>query len=240
MRPLLGLSLRQLLGGRRLLLLLLLSALPVAIAGIIAGVAEEADAMEGFVNGLLDGMIVGAILPIVTMALATSAFGDEIDDRTLSYLVLKPLPRWRIVLPKLMASIIVSGPLIIAGGVGATLIGIEAGVQPALAVAAALAVGVIAYASVFTWAGLVTTRALGFALVYVILWEGVIASFLTGVRYLSVRGYALGILHGLDEESFEAVAERAIELPAAFGGAAAVTLAFALFTVRRLSRMDVP
>ncbi len=239
MRPLLGLSLRQLLGGRRLVLLLLLSALPIAVAGIIAGFAEEADT-EGFVNGLLDGMIVGAILPIVTMALATSAFGDEVEDRTLSYLVLKPLPRWRIVLPKLMASIVVSGPLIIAGGVGATLIGIEAGAQPALAVAAALAVGVIAYASIFTWAGLVTTRALGFALVYVILWEGVIGSFLSGVRYLSVRGYALGILHGLDEHSFEAVAARAIELPAAVGGAAAVTLVFALFTVRRLRRMDVP
>ncbi len=226
-----------------MLLLVLLSALPIAVTGIIAGFAEEAhsaDSMEGFVNGLLDGMIVGAILPIVTMALATSAFGDEVDDRTLSYLVLKPLPRWRIVAPKLMASIIVSGPLIIAGGVGATLIAFEAGVQPVLAVAAALAVGVIAYASIFTWAGLVTTRALGFALVYVILWEGVIGSFLTGIRYLSVRGYALGILHGLDEESFEAVAARAIELPAAVGGAAAVTLVFALFTVRRLRRIDIP
>ncbi len=235
MRPMLGLSLRQLLGGRRLLLLLLLSALPVAVAGIVAGFSEEAD-----VNFLLDGLIVAAILPIVTMALATSAFGDEIDDRTLSNLVLKPLARWRIVAPKLMASIIVSGPLIIAGGVGATAIGVEAGVQPALAVAAALAVGVLAYASIFTWAGLMTTQALGFALVYVILWEGVVVSYLPGVRYLSVRGYALGILHGLDEHSFEAVAERAIELPAAVGGAAAITLAFALFTVRRLRRMDVP
>ncbi len=239
MRPLLGLSLRQLLGGRRLLLLLLLSALPVGVAGLIAGFAEEADS-EGFVNGLLDAMIVGAILPIVTMALATSAFGDEVDDRTLSNLVLKPLARWRIVLPKLMASVIVAGPPIISGGVGATVIGVEAGARPALAVAAALAVGVTAYASIFTWAGLITTRALGFALVYVILWEGVIGSFLAGVRYLSVRGYALGILHGLDGESFEAVAERAIELPAAVGGAAAVTLAFALFTVRRLRRMDIP
>ncbi len=141
-----------------MLLLLLLSALPVAVAGIIAGFAEEAD-----VNFLLDGLIVAAILPIVTMALATAAFGDEIDDRTLSYLVLKPLPRWRIVAPKLMASIIVSGPLIIAGGVGATVIGVEAGAQPALAIAAALAVGGIAYASIFTWAGLVTTQALGCA-----------------------------------------------------------------------------
>ncbi len=235
MRPLLGLSLRQVLGRRRLLLLLLLSALPVAVAGIVAGFSEEAD-----VNFLLDGLIVAAILPIVTMALATAAFGDEIDDRTLSYLVLKPLPRWRIVAPKLMASIIVSGPLIIAGGVGATVIGVEAEVQPALAVAAALAVGGIAYASIFTWAGLVTTQALGFALVYVVLWEGVIVSFLPGVRYLSVRGYSLGILHGIDDKSFEAVAERAVELPAAIGGAAAVTLAFAFFTVRRLRRMDVP
>ena len=85
-----------------------------------------------------------------------------------------------------------------------------------------------------------TTRALGFALVYVFLWEGLLSSFLGGIRYLSVRGYTLAVMHGIDEEALEALEGQAIEFPAALVGAAAVTVVFLWLTVRRLRRMDVP
>ena len=97
-----------------------------------------------------------------------------------------------------------------------------------------------AYASIFTWAGLITTRALAFALIYVFLWERLISTYLEGIRYLSVRAYTLAILHGMDDESFEPLGERVIEFPAAIGGAVAVTAVFFWLTVRRLRRMDVP
>ena len=118
--------------------------------------------------------------------------------------------------------------------------GFDGEARPALAVAAALGAGLLAYAAIFTWAGLVTTRALPFALVYVLLWEGVISSFIRGVDYLSVRGYTLAIMSGLDRASFPALDGRVIELPAAIGGAAAVTVVFFSLGVRRLRRMDVP
>lgn len=101
-------------------------------------------------------------------------------------------------------------------------------------------VGVSAYAAIFTWAGLVTSRPLVFALLYVFLWEGVINSFINGVSYLSVRGYTLGIMYGINATEFQALSERAIEFPAAIVGAAAVTLVFLLLGIRRLRRMDVP
>ena len=104
----------------------------------------------------------------------------------------------------------------------------------------ALFTGVVTYTTIFTWAGLVSTRALGFALIYVFLWEGLISSFLSGVRYLSVRGYTLAILHGIDDKSFETLGLRVIEFPAALVGAAVVTVVFFWLTVRRLRRMDVP
>ncbi len=240
MVPMLLLSLRQLASRRRLLLIVLLAFLPVALAVLISALTEgESDLGQGLINLLIDGMIVGAILPIVTMALATAAFGNELDDRTLSYLVLKPVPRSLIVLPKLLASIVVGGPLLIASGVVVTLLGVGGG-QAALAVGVALFAGVVTYATIFTWAGLVSTRALGFTLIYVFLWEGVISSFLGGVRYLSVRGYTLAILHGIDDKGFEALGQRVIEFPAALVGAAAVTAVFFWLTVRRLRRMDVP
>jgi len=181
---------------------------------------------------------VAGILPIVTMALATSAFGNELEDKTFGYLVLMPVARWRIVLPKVIASLVICGPLLVVSEVVATLLGFDGEIRPAVAVAVSLTAGVFAYATIFTWAGLITTRALPFALVYVLLWEG-ISSFIRDVDYLSVHGYTLAIMSGLDESSLPGLEERVIELPSAIGGAAVVTVLFLLLGVRRLRRMDV-
>ena len=251
MAPMFRLFLSQLASRRRLLLILFLSVLPIGLVALVSATSENDESSnEEFINILLDGMLIAGILPIVTMVLATAAFGNELEDRTLGYLVLKPISRLRIVMPKLLVSVVVSGPLLIASGIGATLLGasgvgaallvLDGHVQAAVAVGVALFAGVVAYAAIFTWAGLITTRALAFALIYVFLWEGLISTYLGGVRYLSVRAYTLAILHGMDDESFEPLAERVIEFPAAIGGAIAVTAVFFWLTVRRLRQMDVP
>jgi ABC-2 type transport system permease protein len=101
MKPILLLTVRQLSSRWRLLLLVVLAALPIAVTLFFNAVAgDEPDYREGFVNIVLDGMIFAAILPIVMMVLSTVAFGHEVEDRTLSYLVLKPVPRSQIVLSR--------------------------------------------------------------------------------------------------------------------------------------------
>ena len=241
MGPIFWLSLRQLGGRWRLLIILLLAALPIALAVVVSYFkAEDEEYVEGFVNVLLDGLIVSGSLPIVVMVLATSAFANELEDRTLSYLVLKPVRRSVIILPKLLASIVIAGPLLIVSGVVATVVGYDGDPQTVAAVTAALLAGVITYAAIFTWAGLISNHALAFGLVYVFLWEGFIGTFLGGVRYLSVRGYTLAIMHGIDGSGFEVLKDRVIEFPAAVAGAASVTIVFFLLAVRRLRRMDVP
>ena len=233
------LSLRQLGGRKRLALLVFLSVLPIALTTIITSVDENAGHHD-FTDFMLGGMLVRAILPIVIMALATAAFGNELEDRTLSHLVLKPIPRWSIVLPKFLAVTLIGGPLIIASGVITTFIGLEGEVRPTIAAGVGLLVGVVTYSAIFTWAGLMSTRALGIALVYVFLWEGLLSQFLGGIRFLSVRGYTIATMYGLDEDGLEALADQAIGFPAAIVGATLVTLIFFWLTVRRLRRMDVP
>ncbi len=218
-----------------------LSALPVGLAIILSAFASEGSGYSrGFVNGLVDGLLIAAILPLVTMALATTAFGNELEDRTLGYLALTPVPRWWIVLSKFSAGFLVTGPLLVVSGVAATLIGLEGDLRAATAVGVSLLVGALAYTAIFTWAGLIATRALAFALVYVFLWEGVLSTFLGGIRYLSVRGYTLAILQGIDGEVFRSLGPRAIEFPVAMVGASAVTVLFFWLTVLRLRSMDLP
>ncbi len=238
MVQILTLSLRQLSGKWRVVLILLLAVVPVGLALVPGG--DGADADEEFINALLDGLMVGVIMPLVTMALATAAFGNEIEDKTLSYVFLKPVARWRIAIPKFLASVVIAGPLAVVSGAAAAYIGLDGDLRSALAVAAALLAGVITYASVFTWAGLITTRALPFAIVYVFLWEGILSTFIGGIRYLSVRGYALAVMHGLGSDSLESLGERVIEFPAAIVGAVLVSVVFLYLTVYRLRKMDVP
>ncbi len=251
MSALLRLSLKQLTGKWRVLLLVLLAALPIGLAVLVAlTLGEDETSNEEFVDTLLDGLLIGGVMPIISLVLGTALFGNEVEDRTLNYLTLRPVPRYQIVVAKLAAALVIGLPLIVlsgviaawlgAGSIGSKIIVLDSTPRAVAAVGIALFLGSVAYTSLFTWAGLMSTRALPYALVYVVLWEGVVSSFLGGVRYLSVRGYTLGIVHGLDDGSFADLSSRAIELPAALVGVAAVTLGFLYLTVRRLGDMDVP
>ncbi len=233
------LTLRQLLGRWRVLLIVLLASLPTLIVLIVRWQDPENTVYDqAFVEGMIDAIIIGGVMPIVTMTLAGAAFGNELEDRTLHYLVLKPLPRLHIGIAKLIAAFLLAAPIVVAGGVIATaLVGAEA--RAVLTVGIALLAGVAAYASIFTWAGLITPRALAYGLVYVLVWEGLLSSFLTGVRYLSVRGYTLSLLHGIDAKNFEILKDRVIEFPVAIVGAVGVAILFFFLILYRLRTMDV-
>ncbi len=233
--PLFTLSFRQAASPRRLLLLVLLAGLPVLVSAVAGG------SEDGIINGTLDGLVIATVLPIAVMVLATAAFGNEVEDRTLSLLAMKPISRLAIVLPKVAATVLVAGPIAVIAAVVVAAIAVEnEPTQAAVAAGIGVLVGVAAYTALFTWAGLVSNKALGFALVYVLLWEGLMASLISGIRYLSIRGYTIGIMHGLDGEGLSALSSRAIDLTAALIGAAIVTVLFVFLTVRRLGEMDIP
>ena len=71
-----------------------------------------------------------------------------------------------------------------------------------IAVTVSALVGVALYASAFVWLGLVTTQAIGIGLLYIVLWEGFFSGFVSGVRLLSIRHYAIALMHGLDARRF--------------------------------------
>ncbi len=233
------LSMRQMASRWRLALIAFLAALPAIIVAWAAwngGGSVDAE----LVQVLIEQLMVGVALPIVTITLATTAFGNEIEDRTLGLLATKPLAHWRIALPKLLAAIALAAPPLLVGALVAMLIAFEGDVRPALSVCAGILCGTIAYSAVFTWAGAITSRALGFALVYVFLWESLIAGYLEGIRYLSVGAYTRAVAYALDKTALDMLGERAIGFEAALVGVALVTAAFFALTALRLRRMEIP
>ena len=240
MAEILRLSLRQLLGRWRVLIILLLAALPSLLVLLIRTVGEGNIAFhEEFVGVIVDAMIIGGIMPIVTLTLATAAFGNELEDKTLYFLVLKPVARVSIVLAKLLAVLVIALPLVVGSAVVASAL-VNAEARQFGMLALALTAGVTTYASIFTLAGLVTPRALAYGLVYVLVWEGVLSTIISGIGYLSVRGYTLALLYGMDNESFAVFEGRVIEFPAAIVGTGVVIVLFFLLALYRLRTMDVP
>jgi ABC-2 type transport system permease protein len=88
------------------------------------------------------------------------------------------------------------------------------------------------------WLGLVTTQAIGVGLLYIVLWEGFFSGFVSGVRLLSIRHYAIALMHGMDERRFAGSSH--LSFGAAIAVSAIVFGGFFFLSVRRLRQMDVP
>ncbi len=235
------LTMRQLTGRWRLLVTVGLAAIAVVLTITMSALTSDTESFQqDFVDSVVDALLIGGILPIIVMVLATSSFGTEVEDRTLSYLVLKPISKWKIVLPKFAASLVVGGVIVLVSGIASVSIVFGGTTQPIVAVAVALIAGTTAYAAVFTWTGLITTRPLYYALAYVLIWEAALTNLFDGIRYLSIRAFTLSILHSADEERFRIDVNRLLDSQEAIAGVAIVTVVFLALTLRRLQRMDVP
>jgi ABC-2 type transport system permease protein len=178
----------------------------------------------------------GLMVPILSLVLASSSLGQLVEDQTLVYLWLRPNPRWMLALAAWLASATVAVPvsvvpLTVAAAVGSGGDGATIG-----AVAAAMALGAVAYTGVFTLVGLMVRRALIWGLVYLFIWELFVARVGQGAARLSINTYPASVLAKLTD----------IELPLAerqlgYGIAVPIvvaTVAVAL-TAWRLAHTDV-
>lgn len=231
------LTLRQLSGKWRLSAMTVLAMLPILVTWITVR-SSEAPSVGSFEMDVLSRLLAGSILPLVVLAIAASAFANELDDRTLANLTLTPLPRWQIVVPKLLASITLAGPFIVASALVTAHLAFLGDTRATLAVTMAALCGVALYAAAFVWLGLYTTQAIGVGLLYIVIWEGFFSGFVSGVRMLSIRNYAMGLMHAFDSRRF---AGTDVLSPVAVSVVAAVVFTgFVLLSIRRLKRMDIP
>lgn len=205
-RALAVLTWRMLLGRRRWLALLVCNGLPVLIAWLAVVEQNEAprEMLEGIAGGITATIVLTGLLPLASLVFGTTAFGQEIEDGTLGYLLAKPTARWRIVVTKLLVA---AGASVVAvlPGVWAT-VWILTGdpTHPLIrGFAVGIAVAAVLYAGVFLALSLYTRRALILGLLYVIGWEGALSRVFIGTRALSVREYATALAEAVAGMSLE-------------------------------------
>ncbi len=231
------LTLRQLTGKWRLTIMTVLAVMPVVFTALVVR-SSDAQFVTSFEVIVLSTMLAGSIAPLIVVSIASVAFANEIEDRTLGNLTLSPLPRWQIVAPKLGAAVTVAAPFVVGSAFFTSYLAFNHDATAIFAVTASTFVGLLMYASLFIWLGLVTKQAIAVGLVYIVLWEGFFSGYVSGIRFFSVRHYATALMHGLDPRRF--VDAPHVGLGVAIGVAAAVFTLFLFLSVRRLRRMDVP
>jgi ABC-2 type transport system permease protein len=152
------------------------------------------------------------LLPLTALIIGTSVLGAEVDDGSIIHLLATPVRRSSVVatkflvatgltivfaaVPELIAALIAGGgsakPLTDqAGG----LVAVDSGKFATGLFVGALACSVI-YNAVFVMVSVATTRAIAVGLLYVLVWEVLLANFVSGARLLSVSHYGLGIAGG--------------------------------------------
>ena len=191
-----GLTVRQLLGQKRTVLMVLFALIPVAIAILIRIAAGEEDDLQDIAaNGVLGALVINLVLPLTALIFGTAALGTEFEDGTAVYLLSKPIPRSTVVASKLLVCWLATVAVVLLATLGGgviTLAGEEqAGIVPGFVVGVLF--GSLAYCAAFLWLSIATSRALIVGLLYVFIWEGVVVNLFSGVRIFSISEYALGI-----------------------------------------------
>jgi len=188
-------TVRQLLGRRRTLLLLLLAALPLLLA-LVFRLFDRID-VERYSNSVFDGVLIAIVLPLTAVLFGTGAFGAELDEGTVLYLLAKPLPRWAVVLAKAMAAAVLTLLLTVGSILAGALVEVvpagDVGVRATEAYVGATVVGALCYVAVFVAVSMFTRRALVIGIGYTLIWEGLLSSLLPGIANLSIRQYALEV-----------------------------------------------
>ena len=214
------LSLGQMLWSRRSVFLAMLVGGPVAIAAMVRLTATLHLAALPRINGMriggpaLFGMMIWLlyirfIVPVLGVFYGTALIADEIEDRTITYLFARPIPRSSVLLGKylsyLACTILLVLPSVVLvyflvvpiGGAG---IGRE--VPSLLADLGMLAVGLASYGAVFALVGASLRRPLVMGLVFIFGWEPGVLLFPGYLKRATVAFYLQALVpHALPQDS---------------------------------------
>jgi ABC-2 type transport system permease protein len=243
------LTIRQFLRAKSVLVVAGICMIPVLFAIILRLADPElsiADMREILGEALFLGLFSSTLLPLASLVLSTAAIGDEVDDKTLQYLMLKPMSRLRIVIEKLLGTLLVIVPIAWAALLAVWLVvswgELDATRDMVWPMLAASLAGIAGFGALFMLISLYAQRALLVGVFYVFIWEATLSQFLPGIRTISVRQYMQSIfIRLLDDPVIVGVNEQdsAARLSTATITIVAIVAVSVLWSAWRLRRMNL-
>jgi ABC-type transport system involved in multi-copper enzyme maturation permease subunit len=216
-----GLTLRRLVRGRAVWISIAIALLPVGFVLLVHGGHKP---VRMLIDLFLIEELLLAVLPPLFVA---SSIGEELEDRTATYLWSRPIRRWAVLAGKLVALVPIAVVLLVAGWTAA--VGLELGHLPRnLSSMGAVAYGAVAMSLVAAGiATLVPKHGMALTIAYVLFIDLPIGALPASIRQLSMMHH-LRVLASLPSSEDS-------RLGAAIGIAiiAAVWSAIALWRIRR-------
>jgi ABC-2 type transport system permease protein len=207
------LSLRQQFRGWRPVVLSVLFLVPAALALLCVATMSHRgeDLHDQLEEWLVFKLIPGALAPLAALLSAGGIVRDETEEQTLTYLLLRPIPRTLLYAIKLLGAFIaVTTMAVFFSLLTLAFIGWVAGSSPTAwktipvaKVAAVFAVAQVAYCGLFGILGLLMRRSLVVGVAYIIFFEWVLASHDTLIRRATVMFHFRILVMRWIEPSYE-------------------------------------
>lgn len=187
-----ALTFRQHLHGRRWIVMAAVFLLPAALAVLVRATAPQVP-LRGVEFMMAFMFIPQALLPLIALVYASGIIQDEQEDQTLTYLLIRPTPKWAIYLVKLAATltttvllttlftILVYAAIYLGGGES-----IQVVAQRCLLAVGIHSLAVVAYCCVFGLISLLTRWALVAGIIYAALIEGILANMPFSLRMAAI------------------------------------------------------
>lgn len=190
------LTLRQYLHGKRWMVMGALFFLPAGLAVLIRTIDPNVPSIVlEFLFAFM--LIPQALLPLLALLYASGMIQDEQEEQTITYLLVRPLPRWALYVIKLLATlsttvlltaiftIITYAAIYVGAGDSA-----ETVMRRCAQAAGIHGLAVATYCCLFGLLSLLTKRTLIVGILYSVIFEGLLANLPFGIRLLTVIYYA--------------------------------------------------
>lgn len=190
------LSVQSLFGQRRGIILVILPALLLVLSLITVIVTDGSLAVEPIT------MVFGfsLVLPLIALLISNGVLGPEIEDGSIIYLLSKPISRYVVVLSKFVVAAAVS--VVFGGGsvfLSALILNISEPDQ-AFAIGVGGVAATLGYCGLFIALASLTRHGTIAGLIYILGFEGLLASWLEGLRYISVGSWGRRIVGSLSDD----------------------------------------
>lgn len=168
----------------------------LGVVGIVVGaLTTGSSVLDPTIEGtrFVDVYGLSLLTPVVALVFGAGVLGDLVEDRSLVYLWLPPVPRWVIALAAWVATMAVCVPFTVGMAVAMAA---ATGGGPDLIVGTvwSTGLGLIAYSGLFTALGLRFRRALVWGFAYLLIWENFVAQAGAGAARLSILSYLRSVL----------------------------------------------